>query len=120
MDDYDLTAAIGGSVGDESLCVALADTDSGRVTWTYEAFNQCVLERQTCDEAVPVRTGEDWARMAAETGEAGFGSCRDISWAYGQTGRDGVVYAALMAGERVLPGMIIQDRLERVFQQAGF
>jgi hypothetical protein len=42
-----------------------------------------------------------------------------VSWAAGPTAREGVVYAAVMYGERALPGIEIARRLDEAFRDAG-
>lgn len=112
-----LSEAIGAAIGDPATCVVLADTD-GRILYRYQALAACARALPTCADPAS-RTAEDLAKLAAR-GHAEQSTCGPASWAAGPTPREGVVYAAVMEGERALPGREIARRLEGVFARTGF
>src|SRR4051812_28401118 len=94
VDQYALAEAIGGSIGDPSACVVLADA-KGKVPWRYQALNVCEIKRAACD-APGERTAMDLAAIVAKSGQPVQASCNAVSWTAGPTPRDGVFYAAVM------------------------
>jgi hypothetical protein len=43
-----------------------------------------------------------------------------VGWSSGAIGTSGLVYAAVMEGNRALPGRIMTDKIEGALQDAGF
>lgn len=118
VDEDALRNAIGERIGDLSTCVVLAQTGSGKTLWTYEALHACARVYAACDEPGE-RSALQLSREAA-AGKRLQTGCDSVSWAAGPTPRDGVVYAAVMFGERALPGMEIARRLDQAFAETGF
>lgn len=130
IDDTALSDAVGKAIGDPSTCVIVA-TKSGDVAWRYGTHMTCARELPACDEAGTKVTVEALAKSAAEGDERAI-SCpstpdglRSVGWATGsvQTGEgkthEPLVYAAVMEGERALPGREIKLRLENALADAG-
>jgi len=117
VDDHALQQAVADSVGDASTCVVLSDMKTGRKVWSQGALTACTADWPACTK--PGRqTVEDLARETAK-GTVVKTGCESVSWAAGPIGDSGLAYAAVMRGERALPGMEIARRLEGVFANAG-
>jgi hypothetical protein len=121
-----LDQAIAQGIGDPTTCVLIADKASGKVLYQYgEVFN-CVRGLPACD-----RPGDLSGRQAlALAGLAGGRetSCasnadgsRMVGWAEGPVGgkSPGLVYSAVMEGQKALPGHEMASRLADAFQSAG-
>jgi hypothetical protein len=119
VDEFELANAIAGAIGDPNTCVVLAKAPGGQVMWEHQLFAECNRALPSCEEDGGTQTARDLARRAA-AGEVVRIGCSNLSWAAGPTPREGVVYAALMQGERALPGREIARRLEGVFERTGF
>ena len=128
VDEAVLTKAIGKSIGSPSTCVIVAD-DRGRTVWRGGGYITCSRNLPTC------QGGE--TTTAADVLKAGLGkparftSCpttgaNTVGWAIGpvptSAGKppQALTYVAVMEGEKALPGLEIQDRVERAFKKAGF
>lgn len=130
IDDTALSDAIGKAIGDPSTCVILA-TQDGDVAWRYGTHMTCARELPACDAAGTKITVETLAKAAAKGDERAI-SCpsttdglRSVGWATGpvQAGEgkahEPLVYAAVMEGERALPGREIKLRVENALSDAG-
>ena len=116
--DPDLLArAVGESVGDPGTCVVLAERDSGKIVWKSAKSYVCARTLPSCVTAGE-RSVEDLAKEAAKGGVLMTG-CSNVAWAAGPTRREGLVFAAVMQGERALPGIEIARRLDKAFERAG-
>ena len=116
--DPDLLAqAVGQSVGDPGTCVVLAKRDSGKIVWKSAKSYVCARTLPSCVTAAQ-RSVEDLAREAAKGTVLTVG-CSNVTWAAGPTRREDLVFAAVMQGERALPGIEITRRLEGAFERAG-
>jgi hypothetical protein len=112
-----LAQAVGDAVGDPGTCVILAERDSGKVLWRSAKPIVCARALPSC--VSPARmTVEDLVDKAAKGGALVTG-CADVGWAAGPTRRDDVVFAAVMQGERALPGIEVARRLDKAFERAG-
>jgi hypothetical protein len=130
VDEAALTDAVGGAIGDPNTCVMLVNRQ-GDVVWQFGNYITCARELPACDRAGGVITAEDLAKAAAKGDERAI-SCpsrpdgsTDVAWASGPvTAGEGathepLAYAAVMEGERALPGREIKARLERALAEAG-
>lgn len=124
-----LDDAIATAIGDPTTCVLVAERESGKVVYRYNSH-------VSCGRGYPVCRG-DGARSANEllkvslTGETVLASCpttpdgaRSVGWAAGPVGEDGegktkYVYAAVMEGEKAVPGRVMAARLNKAFRKAG-
>jgi len=130
IDDVALSDAVGRAIGDPATCVILA-TKAGDVAWRYGTHMTCARELPACGEAAGVTTVEALAELAAKGDERAI-SCpstadgaRSVGWATGVVKpsqgatHEPLVYAAVMEGERALPGREIKLRLENALAEAG-
>ena len=116
--DPDLLAqAVGESVGDPGTCVVLAERESGKIVWKSAKSYVCARTLPSCVTAAE-RSVEDLAEDAAKGGALMTG-CSNVTWAAGPTRRENLVFAAVMQGERALPGIEIARRLDKAFERAG-
>jgi len=117
VDKNALVDNVGAAIGDPATCVVLAQVNTGEVIWRSSHNTVCTVERQACTRpgvtTVLARVKEAAAGQTIVTG------CESVSWAAGPTARPGVVYAAVMYGERALPGMEMERRLKDAFADAG-
>lgn len=127
VDEDALTQAVGRAIGSPSTCVLIADA-GGKVLWTGGGYISCARNLPTCEGKTT--TAQDVLK-ANLSGEARFLSCDSsptnrVGWAMGPmpAGKSrqpsGLRYVAVMEGDRALPGIEIQDRVERAFVRAGF
>ena len=112
-----LAQAVGQSVGDPGTCVVLAERETGKIVWKSAKSYVCARTLPSCVTSAE-RSVEDLAREAAKGGVLTIG-CSNVTWAAGPTRRDNLVFAAVMQGERALPGIEITRRLEGAFERAG-
>jgi hypothetical protein len=112
-----LAEAVGEAVGDPGTCVVLAERGSGKIVWrsakSYvcgRTLPSCVAPTETSVEALAKRTAKGGALMTG---------CSNVSWSAGPTRREDIVFAAVMQGERALPGIEIARRLDKAFERAG-
>ena len=129
VDESALAQAVGRSIGSPSTCVVIADA-KGKLVWRGGGYITCARNLPSCDGAEV--TAE--AVLKANLGKpARFISCpspaapaNTVGWAMGpvptsegKPARD-LTYVAVMEGEKALPGIEIQERVERAFKKAGF
>lgn len=129
IDESVLVEAIGRSIGSPSTCVVIGD-EKGRLVWRAGGYVTCARKLPSCDGAQT--TAE--ALLKASVGKpARFFSCPNpaapantVGWAIGPTPASqgkptrSLTYVAVMEGDKALPGLEIQDRVERAFKKAGF
>jgi hypothetical protein len=109
---------VGLAVGDSATCVVLAEKGTGKVLWRSSNMTVCTVDRQACTR--PGVTTVLAVADAVAKGAPGFTTgCESVSWAAGPTSREDVVYAAVMYGERALPGMEMARRLDQAFEDSG-
>lgn len=121
-----LDAAVARGIGDPNTCVLIAEAKTGKVLYQYgEDFN-CTVALPACD-----RKGGLTARKALAFATAPGGrdaSCasnadgsRSVGWSAGAVAgrRRGLIYSAVMEGDRALPGEEMNARLAQAFTDAG-
>ncbi|MDZ4371423.1 MAG: hypothetical protein U1C74_08395 [Phenylobacterium sp.] len=125
VDRERLDAAVSRGVGDPSTCVLIGEAGGGRQLYRYNTFAACSRELPAC-EGQAVRTASDLLRRVAGDGQPVMTSCdtagdasRGVGWAAGPIEGTDLVYAAVMEGDRALPGRMMADRLEGVFRRSG-
>lgn len=118
VDEAALQQQIASVIGDINTCVVLAEKGSGKVVWTDGLPNICRIKYPACtsDKLIDVKT---LAQTAAKTGAPVATGCQTVSWAAGPAGHGALVYGAVMAGGRALPGIEISRRMDEVFRNAG-
>ncbi|MCR5881159.1 hypothetical protein [Phenylobacterium sp. J367] len=128
-DKATLDEAVSRAIGDPNTCVLIAERDSGRTVYRYNTATTCDREWPACDTAGS-RKLKDLLERAVADGQARNLSCnttpdgsRGVSWAAGPIagaqGEKPLVYAAVMEGNRVFPGLMMADRLSRAWTRAG-
>lgn len=130
LDESALNDAVGKAIGDPSTCVLLVD-HSGKAVWRYGTHMTCSRDLPTCGKPGETMTIDDLAKAAAKGDEIAI-SCpsspdglRSVGWASGpvqsspKAHHPPLVFAAVMEGERALPGREITARLNEAFSNAG-
>ena len=125
VDKAALDAAVSQAVGDPNTCVLIGKAGSGEVVYRYNTHMVCGRGLPSCEDAISVTTDQR-LEAAAKGGPAVAVSCptapdrsRSVGWSAGPLpGRD-LVYAAVMEGDKALPGRVMTERLERAFEKAG-
>ncbi|NQE62833.1 hypothetical protein [Caulobacter sp. RHG1] len=129
VDESVLVDAIGRSIGSPSTCVVIGD-EKGRLVWRAGGYVTCARNLPTCDGAEA--TAEALLKSSAGR-PARFFSCPNpavaantVGWAIGPVPTSEgkphhtLTYVAVMEGDKALPGLEIQDRVERAFKKGGF
>jgi hypothetical protein len=126
VDADKLDEAVSDAIGDPNTCMLIGRQGSGDVVWRYNTHTTCARALPACD-APKMRTVGDLLTATAKDGQARTLSCnstpdgsRGVGWSSGVIGESGLVYAAVMEGERALPGRIMADKIEGALQDAGF
>jgi hypothetical protein len=126
VDGDKLTEAVSDAIGDPNTCMLIARQDTGQVVWRYNTHTTCARALPACD-APKTRTVDDLLKATARDGRARELSCnsspdgsRGVGWSSGVIEGKGLVYAAVMEGNRALPGRIMSDKIEGALQDAGF
>ena len=123
VDKAVLDEAISQAIGDPGTCVLIGK--AGDVVYRYGSHVICGRQLPACD-APGLRTVDQLLGQAPTSGDPKTASCRSnpertriVAWAAGPVkGRD-LVYAAVMEGDLVPPGIIIADKLDDAFVEAG-
>jgi hypothetical protein len=125
VDKAQLDEAISRAVGDPATCVMIAEQATGKVVYRYNSHTACARSLPACDQAGE-RTVEDLVQATVKDGQARALSCytaadasRGVGWASGPLAAKGLVYAAMMEGDRAFPGRMMADRLARAFAKVG-
>ena len=125
VDKAELDDAVSRAIGDPNTCVLIAERDGGDVVYRYNTATICAKTYPACDRPETISVG-DLAEDAARRGGTVQLSCnttadasRGVGWAAGPIPGKDLVYAAVMEGDRSLPGRIMADRLEAAFRRAG-
>lgn len=105
-------------MGDVNTCVVLADRATGKIAWTTGLTGACSAKYPACttDKSIDV---QELAKSAAKGAVVAAG-CQQVSWAAGPAGHSAFVYAAVMAGDRALPGREMALRLDGIFNSTKF
>lgn len=120
-----LDQAIGGSIGDPTTCVLIADRATGRIRYRYGQLFNCVRGMPACDR--PGFLNAKAALKLASVPPRGQ-SCpsnpqaaRQVGWAEGVIGGSSgtLIYSAVMEGDRALPGHEMNVRLYDVWTKTG-
>jgi hypothetical protein len=120
-----LDEAISQAIGDPNTCVLVAPSGQARPAYRYNTHTACARPLPACD-APGRRTVGDLLQAVAKDGRPRAMSCdsnpdgsRVVAWAAGPIAGRGLIYAAVMEGERAFPGRMVVDRLDRAFKDAG-
>jgi hypothetical protein len=120
-----LDEAVGSAIGDPATCVLIAERPSGKVVYQFNNHIACGRQLPACDGKT-TQTVQQVLKATLADGQPRLASCtwpndpsKGISWASGQIPGKDLDYAALMEGQRALPGRMIAERLEGAFKTAG-
>jgi hypothetical protein len=125
VDKAQLDEAISNAIGDPATCVMIAEQATGKIVYRYNNHTACARSLPACDTPGE-RTVEDLVKATAKDGQARALSCytqadasRGVGWASGPLAAKGLVYAAMMEGDRAFPGRMMAERLSRAFAKVG-
>ena len=130
VDKEKLDEAVSRAIGDPASCLLIADRTTGRVVYRYNTHIACDRELPACD-AKGMRSISQLLEATRKDGQARQLSCystadasRGVGWASGvlpgpTPGKGGLVYAAMMEGDRSFPGRMMAERLDNAFAKVG-
>jgi hypothetical protein len=125
VDPSRLNAAISDEVGDPNTCVLIAPSGTSNVAFRYNSRITCARPLPACT-APGQQTVGDLLKAVARDGVPRTASCasspdgsRGVAWAAGPVAGRGLIFAAVMEGERAFPGRMVSERLARAFKDAG-
>jgi hypothetical protein len=120
-----LDDAVGGAIGDPATCVLIAERPSGKVVYQFNNHIACGRQLPACN-GKSTQTVQQVLKATLADGEPRLASCtwpndptKGISWAAGPIPGKDLSYAALMEGQRALPGRMMAERLDDAFKAAG-
>lgn len=123
VDKAKLDEAVSRAIGDPGTCVLVGQ--GGKVAYRYGTNVICGRKLPTCD-GQGVQTLSDLLAVAPTSGLPKTASCRSnpegtriVAWAAGPVEGSDLVFAAVMEGNEVPPGVIIADKLKTAFARAG-
>ena len=124
VDKAALDEAISEAIGDPGTCVLIAGQD-GKLLYQYGTHMVCGRKLPACDSP-GARTLEQLLKAAPTSGMAQTASCpsnaegsRLVAWAAGPVAGKEMVFAAVMEGDLVPPGLVVADKLKGAFARAG-
>lgn len=125
VDKETLDEAVSKAIGDPASCLLIAEQASGRLVYRYNNQIACDRELPACD-AQGGRTIDQLLAATRKDGQARQLSCystadasRGVGWASGVLPEKGLVYAAMMEGDRSFPGRMMAERLNNAFTKVG-
>ncbi len=130
VDKDTLDAAVSHAIGDPASCLLIAEQASGKLVYRYNTHTACARQLPSCDGPTSgdgrQQTIDDLLKATLKDGQVHTLSCsttadasRGVGWASGPIPGKGLVYAALMEGDRAFPGRMMAERLARAFKDAG-
>ncbi|THD61239.1 hypothetical protein [Phenylobacterium sp.] len=135
VDKDTLDAAVSRAIGDPSSCLLIAEQASGKLVYRYNSHTACARPLPACagtgtgaaaGSANGLQTIDQLLKATLKDGQPRALSCnsaadasRGVGWASGPIPGKGLVYAAMMEGDRAFPGRMMADRLSRAFKDAG-
>lgn len=125
VDADKLDQAVSDAIGAPQTCMLIGRQGSGEVIWRYNTHTTCARTLPACDPP-GVRTVDELLKATAKDGKPRTLSCnssadasRGVGWSSGVIQGRGLVWAAVMEGERALPGRIMTEKVEGALQDAG-
>ncbi|WP_374654295.1 hypothetical protein [Phenylobacterium sp.] len=123
VDKNVLDEAISQAIGDPGTCVLIGE--NGQTIYQYGTHMVCGRVLPSC-EGEGTQTLADLLKTAPASGDPKTASCRSnpertriVAWAAGPVAGRDYVYAAVMEGDLVPPGIVVADKLRIAFQRAG-
>lgn len=125
VDKEKLDEAVSKAIGDPASCLLIAEQASGRLVYRYNTHIACDRELPACD-AKGMLSIDQLLAVTRKDGQARQLSCystadasRGVGWASGVLPAKGLVYAAMMEGDRSFPGRMMAERLDNAFAKVG-
>jgi len=125
VDPDKLDEAVSQAIGGPQTCMLIGRRGAGQVVWRYNSHTICARTLPACDRPALTTVG-DLLKATAKDGRARTLSCnsspdgsRGVGWASGTIPDRGLVWAAVMEGERALPGRIMTEEVEGALQDVG-
>jgi len=125
VDKEKLDEAVSKAIGDPASCLLIAEQASGRLVYRYNSHIACDRELPACD-AKGMRSIDQLLKATRQDGQPRQLSCystadasRGVGWASGVLPGKGLVYAAMMEGDRSFPGRMMAERLDNAFAKVG-
>jgi hypothetical protein len=128
VDKDQLDAAVSRAIGDPASCLLIAEQASGKLVYRYNTHTACARPLPACGGTGDggLQTIEQLLKATVKDGQVRMMSCsstadasRGVGWAAGPIPGKGLVYAAMMEGDRAFPGRMMAERLARAFKDAG-
>ena len=127
VDKDTLDGAISRAIGDPASCLLIAEQASGKLVYRYNTHTACARALPACNGvAGATQTIDQLLKAAEKDGQVHTLSCsstadasRGVGWAAGPIPGKGLVYAAMMEGDRAFPGRMMAERLGNAFKAAG-
>src|ERR1700761_4663996 len=127
VDKDTLDGAISRAIGDPASCLLIAEQASGKLVYRYNTHTACARALPACNGvAGATQTIDQLLKVTEKDGQTHMLSCsstadasRGVGWAAGPIPGKGLVYAAMMEGDRAFPGRMMADRLSNAFKAAG-
>ncbi len=127
VDKETLDAAVSRAIGDPASCLLIAEQGSGKLVYRYNTHTACARALPACSgDANATQTIDQLLKAAEKDGQVHTLSCssttdasRGVGWAAGPIPGKGLVYAAMMEGDRAFPGRMMAERLGNAFKAAG-
>ncbi len=123
VDKAVLDQAVGKAVGDPGTCVLIAQ--GGKTVYRFGSNVVCGRKLPACGGGL-AQTPDDLLEAALASKTPMTASCpsnlegsRLVAWASGPIEGHDMVYAAVMEGDNVPPGVVIADKLGAAFKSAG-
>ena len=125
VDKAKLDEAVSDAIGDPASCLLIAERATGKVVYRYNTATVCARQLPSCEGPTAWRL-KDLLAQTVKDGQPRALSCnttadasRGVSWASGVLPQKGLVYAAVMEGNRGFPGRMMADRIEPRFKDLG-
>jgi hypothetical protein len=126
VDKDALDAAVSRAIGDPDSCLLIAEQQTGKLVYRYNTHTACARALPACGPQPGTQTIDELLKATRSDGQTRTLSCsstadasRGVGWAAGPIPGKGLVYAAMMEGNRAFPGRMMADRLSRAFHDVG-
>ena len=127
VDKSVLDDAISRAIGDPDSCLLIAEQVSGKLVYRYNTHAVCSRGLPSCGGPTPgLQTADQLLQATRKDGQTRTMSCsstadasRGVGWAAAPIPGKGLVYAAVMEGDRAFPGRVMAERLSTAFHDAG-
>ncbi len=124
IDKIALDVAVNNAIGDPGTCVLIGEV-SGATVYRYGTNMTCARVLNDClggqrEVAALLQAAVGGAPPVNASCASLADGSRTVAWNAGPVeGKSGLVYAAVMEGEKTPPGIVIADKLKGAFAKAG-